>query len=173
MPVGEEEAHRTGNIADRKEKTQIGVEMAEKPDSLFGKIIAPAAAAPRSAERRKSRRYPCEGFAEVLVLHPETLLRGEVRNVSKNGCFVETRARLHVELQSEAAVRFNLSNRRYRIRAVVANVRTEAGVGFEFRFEDELTEEEIRSLVEELNATELRDEAEGRLVRGVGIKPEH
>ncbi|MDR3792451.1 MAG: PilZ domain-containing protein [Terracidiphilus sp.] len=147
--------------------------MAEEPESRFGKVAAPAAAEPRGAERRKSRRYPCEGFAEVLVLQPETLLRGEVRNVSEHGCFVATRARVHVEPQSEAALRFNLRNRRYRIRAVVANVRPGAGVGFIFRFEDEQTDDEIRCLVEEMNATELRDEAEGRLVRGVGKRPEN
>ena len=146
--------------------------MAEEPESRFGKNAAPAAAEQRGAERRKSHRFPCEGFAEVLVFHPETLLRGEVRNVSKHGCFVATRARVHMEPQSEAAVRFNLRNRRYRVRAVVANVRPGAGVGFEFRFEDAQTENEIRCLVEEMNAIELRDEAEGRLVRGVGKRSE-
>jgi len=147
--------------------------MAEEPDFRFGKVATPAAVEPRGAERRKNRRYPCEGFAEVLVLQPETLLRGEVRNVSKYGCFVATRARVHVEPRSEAAVRFNLRDRRYRVRAVVANVRPGAGVGFEFRFEDAQTEDEIHCLVEEMNAVELRDEAEGRLVRGAGKRPEN
>ncbi|MDR3724774.1 MAG: PilZ domain-containing protein [Terracidiphilus sp.] len=126
----------------------------------------------KGADRRRSRRYPCEGFAEAVIPHPDILLRGEIRNVSMEGCFVSTRAFLHMEVNEEAEIRFTLRDRHYKVRAVVANVRPGLGVGLGFRFEDAQAGEEIRCLVEEMNATELRDEAEGRLVRGVGIRPE-
>ncbi len=46
-------------------------------------------------ERRLRGRQVCYGFAEGIVLHPKSLFRGTVRDLSETGYFVETRARLH------------------------------------------------------------------------------
>lgn len=119
----------------------------------------------RGNERRRWMRYACEGFSEVAIFEPEALLRGQIRNLSEHGCFVETRARVYAELRAVASVRFNLQNRQYRVLARVANVRPGEGVGFEFQFEDARMETEIRHLVQELDGIEQRAAATGTVVR--------
>jgi hypothetical protein len=122
----------------------------------------------RNLERRRSRRFPCEGFAEAIIPPLDTLLRGKIFNVSLEGCFVSTRAYLHIKTNVKAIIRFSLRSRQYQIAGEVANVRPGMGVGFRFVFEDTRTKDNIRCLVEEQNAIESRDEAEQRLVRGMG-----
>jgi hypothetical protein len=101
-------------------------------------------------ERRRSTRYPCNGFVEVMGIEPECLFRGEIRDISQNGCFVVTRARVQLERLAEAEVRFKLNNRQFRVRARVMNVRHGDGVGLEFLDKNARCEDEIRRLIEEL-----------------------
>ena len=117
--------------------------------------MADAAAAQGASgrERRRSRRYLCNGLAEVMVVYPESLFRGEIRDISLNGCFVITKARVHLERLAEAEIRFKLNNRQFRARARVMNVRPGDGVGIEFSFPNEQAEEQVRSLIQELSAT--------------------
>jgi hypothetical protein len=103
-------------------------------------------------ERRRSRRFLCNGSAEVMVVHPECLFRGEIRDISQNGCFVITRAHVHLERLAEAEIRFKLNNRQFRTQARVMNVRQGDGVGFEFSLANPKTEEQLRNLIQELDA---------------------
>jgi hypothetical protein len=101
-------------------------------------------------DRRRYRRFLCEGFAEVLVIYPECLFRGEIRDISEHGCFVMTKARVRFELFAEAEIRFKLRNCQFKTHARVRNVRPGEGVGFEFTFENAQTEEQIIGLIQEL-----------------------
>jgi hypothetical protein len=83
-------------------------------------------------ERRQYARMPCEGFAEAVVLHPESLFRGEIRDISQGGCFIHTPAPLHVEPRMEVDLRFILNNNHYHFEATVANVREGDGFGLRF-----------------------------------------
>jgi len=96
----------------------------------------PADVAPdaRASERRRFARYICEGFAEVVVLFPNTLVRGEVSDVSLGGCFIRTRAKVRVKVDSEAYVRFQLNGRQYKLEGRVASLQMGMGVGFEFHY---------------------------------------
>jgi hypothetical protein len=102
-------------------------------------------------ERRRSRRYLCNGFAEVMVVRPECLFRGEIRNISQNGCFVISRAHVQLERHAEAEMRFKLNNRQFRVRARVMSVLKGDGVGFEFLGVNRDTEELLRNLITELS----------------------
>ena len=102
-------------------------------------------------ERRRSRRFPCEGFAEVLVLQPETLFRGEIQNISLTGCFVRSRARLQVERLSPVELRFQFNNLRYHAYALVMDIRPGEGVGLEFYFKGAQPEEWLRELIQSFN----------------------
>ena len=101
-------------------------------------------------ERRRSPRYACNGFVEVMAIEPECLFRGEIRDISQNGCFVITRARVQLERLAEADLRFKLNNRQFRVRARVMNVRHGDGIGLEFLGETAQCEAQIRGLIEEL-----------------------
>ena len=83
-------------------------------------------------ELRRYHRYLCDGFAEVIVLHPECLFRGEIRNVSQTGCFIVTKARIRLDPSAEAEIRFKLNNREFKTHARVMNVRPGDGIGFQF-----------------------------------------
>jgi len=102
-------------------------------------------------ERRRSRRYLCNGFAEVLVVHPECLFRGEIRDISQNGCFVISRAHVQLERLAEAEVRFKLNNRQFKVRARVMSVRKGDGVGFEFLGVNRDAELLLNNLITELS----------------------
>lgn len=87
-------------------------------------------------ERRRSRRFGCEGFAEGFAIETGTVFRGEIRSISKTGCYVKTRARLKLEQLTEVDLLFTLKKRKYRTLARVISVRPGKGVGLEFVFYD-------------------------------------
>jgi hypothetical protein len=91
-----------------------------------------AADSPSRTERRRSRRFPCNGFAEVILFQAGMLFRGEIRDISQTGCFVATKARVHMDSCGKVELRFTLNNNRFHTFARVANVRQGTGVGLEF-----------------------------------------
>jgi hypothetical protein len=108
----------------------------------------------RGKERRRSRRFPCEGQAEAVVLQPEFLFRGEITNVSLTGCFIRTRARLQVELHSIVDLRFRLKNQQCHTYALVMDIRPGLGVGVEFYSENKQPQEWIQELILKFNEDE-------------------
>ncbi len=60
------------------------------------------------------------------------MFRGEIRNLSIHGCFVATRARVHMEKKIPVSIRFSLRNRLYKTEGEVVNIQPEEGIGFEF-----------------------------------------
>jgi hypothetical protein len=101
-------------------------------------------------EHRRSHRYSCNGSAEVMVVHPECLFRGEIRDISENGCFLVTRARVQLKRLDEAEVRFGLNNCQLKVQARVMSVREGDGLGFEFLDLSPRTKELLSYLIQEL-----------------------
>jgi hypothetical protein len=101
-------------------------------------------------ERRRSHRHDCKGFAEAWVLDPESLFRGEIRDISQSGCFIGTKARLSLVRHSIVDLRFTIMNGYYRAAARVLNVRPGKGVGLEFIFPDSQPAEWLKNLLEKL-----------------------
>ena len=87
-------------------------------------------------ERRRSRRHDCEGFAEAWVKNPESLFRGEIRDISLTGCFIRTKALLKLTRFAAVDLRFTLRNSQYHASARAMDVRPGKGVGLEFIFPD-------------------------------------
>jgi len=92
----------------------------------------------------------------VAVYHPDTLFRGQIRDLSLQGCFVETRARVHLAIHAIAEICFHLNNRQYKTQAVVMNLRQGEGVGFQFHFAEGDMADQIQNLIDELLAMEPR-----------------
>jgi len=101
-------------------------------------------------ERRRSRRFLCDGFAEVHLLARDTMFRGEICDLSLHGCFVATRARVHVETKNAIALRVALRNQTFSTEGIVANIRPGVGVGVEFQHPSAQIEKDFRALVADI-----------------------
>jgi len=103
-------------------------------------------------ERRRSRRFGCEGFAEGFAVETGTVFRGDIQNISQTGCYVKTRARLKLEQLAEVDLLFMLKKRKYRTLARVIEVRPGQGVGLEFVFYDpqggDLLRDDLMTLID-------------------------
>ena len=101
-------------------------------------------------DRRRHRRFPCEGFAEVVGFRPQVLFRGKIRDISKSGCFIETRAHLNLPRLSEVEIRFTVSELRQSALARVMDVRPGKGAGFEFLPGDPRLDQGFHQMIERL-----------------------
>lgn len=107
-------------------------------------------ASPQGADRRRNRRFPCEGFAEVVCCHPTLLFRGRIRDISLTGCFIETAAQLRLERLTQVEMRFTASGRRISSQARIMDVRPGKGAGFEFLPGERGMQEPFLTLLETL-----------------------
>ncbi len=82
------------------------------------------------------------------------MFRGQLRDISPNGCFLMTKANLHMERYSEVDLRFTFNKIGYRTMALVMNIRPGKGVGLEFSFDDPETEASFRALIEKITAAQ-------------------
>lgn len=104
------------------------------------------------AERRRFRRYPCQGAAEAVVLFSESLFRGEIRDISMSGCFIKTKAHLHVDRFSQIDLRFEMNDCQYHTKARVMDIRPGCGVGMEFYYQGPQDEVSFKRLVRSVAA---------------------
>jgi len=105
--------------------------------------------APSGADRRRSRRYLCAGFAEIQLIARDMIFRGEICNLSLHGCFVTTRARVQLEKVTPVMIRFNLRNRQFKTEGLVVNLRPGEGFGIQFHHATPETVDEFMKLVED------------------------
>jgi hypothetical protein len=106
------------------------------------------------SERRRHRRFPCEGFAEVVAFRAKGLFRGRLKDISESGCFIETRARLNLPRLAEVEVRFTAPGIKLAVLARVMDVRPGKGAGFEFLPGDPRLDQGFRNMIERLQAQE-------------------
>lgn len=85
-----------------------------------------------NGNRRRHRRFPCEGSAEIVVFQAHALFRGTVRDISRSGCFIETPANLRLQKLAEVELRFTAHGLHVASLARVMEIRTGKGAGFEF-----------------------------------------
>ena len=104
------------------------------------------------SERRRHARYACDGRAEVVVFRPELLFRGEVKDISRTGCYIATRARLNLKKFAEIELRFSANGQHLSSLARVMDVRPGQGVGIEFLPGDPRMDQEFHELLERLRA---------------------
>jgi len=84
------------------------------------------------AERRERERFPCVGFAEVILDDVAFLFRGSIRDLSLTGCYIQSAARLMLERGSNVELRFTVKNVELRLSGKIMIIRPGAGAGFEF-----------------------------------------
>jgi len=102
-------------------------------------------------EQRKQPRYAVDAWAEVMLRDATLLFRGRVLNISLDGCFVATKARLRIPRETPVEISFRSSNRILRCDASIKMV-LPTGAGFRFEKMDARTRQTIDALVAELAA---------------------
>ncbi len=113
----------------------------------------PGTGTSQGADRRRHRRFPCEGYAEVVCSHPTFLFRGRIRDVSLTGCFIETAARLNLKRMTEVEVRFTARGRQISSLARLMDIRPGKGAGFEFLPGEPVMRELLLKLLETLEGS--------------------
>jgi len=118
-------------------------------------LEAPSAAAVEETsdcgERRGAERFDCDGTAEVVVPTAGFLFRGEIRDISLSGCYIETRARLDLKRRADVEVRFTLAGCSFSVFARVMRVQRGKGAGFQFLFDDPKLERRLLDLIQRLS----------------------
>jgi hypothetical protein len=98
-------------------------------------------------ERRRHRRFSCSLGAEVVVRHTSMLFRGSVRDISRSGCFIESKARLKLASKQEVELQFSSRGIQVNSLARVMDIRPGVGAGFEFIAEDPRLEQPLLKLI--------------------------
>ena len=97
-------------------------------------------------------RFICNGIAEAVVIQGECLFRGKLQEISEIGCYIATRACLHLERFTLVNIRFMVNDNYYRTFARVMNVRPGQGVGVEFLFANQEAEALLKGLIYTLDS---------------------
>ena len=105
-------------------------------------------------ERRRHRRFPCEGFAEVVSSRPSVIFRGKLKDISQSGCFIETRARLNLSRFAEVEVRLAAFGKRLKAHARVMDVHPGRGASFAFLTHDRRWVQSVEAVIEGLKDEE-------------------
>ena len=98
-------------------------------------------------ERRRHQRFFCSAAAEVAVHHVSMLFRGSIRDISRSGCFIESKAQLKLPRLQEVELQFSSRGIQVRSLARVMDIRPGVGAGFEFIGEDPRLEQELQRLI--------------------------
>jgi c-di-GMP-binding flagellar brake protein YcgR len=109
--------------------------------------------------RRKTRRFPCEGAAEVLVLGGALRFTGEVRDLSATGCCVLTKVMFTLERGTQVEVTLVVDRVHFRVAAGVRSNRITRCVGLEFMNVSPRCARLIQDLIVELGAKAEREAA--------------
>jgi hypothetical protein len=104
------------------------------------------------AERRQHERYAVDGMAEVLVLDGTVLFRGRVLDISVAGCYIETKARLHLASGTPVEMVFRVKDVVFRLAATSRSARPGKGAGFRFSNLSGKSLGGLEALIGELNS---------------------
>lgn len=105
-----------------------------------------------AVERRQHKRYAVDGIAEVLVLDGTLLFRGWVLDISVAGCYIETKARLHLAPGTPVEMVFRVKDVVFRLEATSRSVRPDRGAGFLFSDLSAKSQGELEALIAKLNS---------------------
>jgi hypothetical protein len=98
-------------------------------------------------ERRRHRRISCSVDAEVVVRHSSMLFRGLIRDISRSGCFIESKAHLKLARMQEVELQFSSRGVQVISLARVMAIKPGIGAGFEFLAADPRLEQPLLKLM--------------------------
>ena len=83
-------------------------------------------------ERRENRRYPVEGWAEVMMMDGTMMVRGQITDISATGCFIESHGAFDLPLNCSVEMTFRINGVEFRPEGVTRVVKSGIGAGFLF-----------------------------------------
>ncbi len=83
-------------------------------------------------DRRIQQRYPVEGWAEVMMIDGTMLVRGQITDISANGCFIESHGVFDLPLNCTVELTFRINGVEFRPEGVTRVVKSGRGAGFAF-----------------------------------------
>ena len=100
-------------------------------------------------ERRRSPRFNCDGQVEINCLPSEgNILPGKIRDLSLNGCRVDTTLPIDPGVRAEIVLRFKGAS--FRAVGEVKAIRGRSGAGIEFIHLSVFGKEQLSDMLEEL-----------------------
>jgi c-di-GMP-binding flagellar brake protein YcgR len=85
-----------------------------------------------ASERRRARRFACEGTARVIVLGGALNFSGKLQDLSATGCRLATDVAFTLERGTQVEVLMVVNHTNFRVAAGVRSNHKVRGVGFEF-----------------------------------------
>jgi c-di-GMP-binding flagellar brake protein YcgR len=144
-------------------KTEAAATIPANPAASFAPTSAAARAVPASdltdSERRKARRFACEGTAKVVVLGGALTFTGKLQDLSATGCCLRTEIAFTLERGTQVEVVMVVNHASFRVAAGVRSNHKVRGVGLEFVNVSNRSARLIQDLVAELDAQQKREAA--------------
>jgi hypothetical protein len=109
-------------------------------------------------ERRKQRRYECEGPADVFDTESRCVCCGEIRDLSLTGCYIHTESQLDLERRADVELHLRVNGDSLDTPARVIVVRPESGAAFEFLAVDPEMRSALLALIQKLASPKLSPE---------------
>jgi hypothetical protein len=120
--------------------------------------LASAGATPPGLERRASRRFPCEGQAEVIVLGGALRFTGHVQDLSATGCRVLTDVVFALERGTQVEIALAVNKIQFRVAGGVRSNHKVRGIGLEFMNVSKRCAGYIRDLIAEMEAKAAKED---------------
>lgn len=92
-------------------------------------------------------RFTCRGVSEVTTFDPSMILRGEIVDISRTGCFVATNAYVKSGLNATGQVKFYLDGKRFTSYVIVRSLTPRKGIGLEFTALEPVTAAQLEALI--------------------------
>jgi hypothetical protein len=108
------------------------------------------------AERRKESRFPVDGAAVLLLLHPGVRLRGRILDLSLHGCQFRTDDCFPIGIHHRAEIEFHLDGLPFRLAGVTQSIHDRHKVGVLFLDVSERKREQLIDLIAEIEALQQR-----------------
>ena len=102
-------------------------------------------------ERRGSRRFECDGMAEVTALGGALRFSGKISNLSLTGCYVNTDVPFDLERGTPVEISLGVGGLQFRVGAGVRVLHRGTGVGLEFVNVSPRSGRYIKQLISELS----------------------
>ncbi|MHB1022349.1 MAG: PilZ domain-containing protein [Acidobacteriaceae bacterium] len=103
------------------------------------------------ADRRRHRRYPCNGLANVLVVNGAVIIKGQLLDLSLSGCYIRTKAPLALEQGTYVEMVLAVNGLNFRVPATVTSIRENSGAGIGFLRLNPRMQREMDELMKELD----------------------
>lgn len=113
-------------------------------------------------ERRRSPRYSCSGEAQMRIPPHVTTSKGDILDLSLEGCRIEFHAPQRIDRNQRVELLFNVNNLPFHIVAIVRSKRNLREFGFEFPQMIERIRVQLRALIEELVGQKPKPEQTGK-----------